>query len=589
MTRSQCLLVLIACSGLVACTPCDGDITVHFKFPETLRNVDELEIFVGVHGEIGTQQSMLTASHPLGQAEASVHVQIAKYHAGDELDISVRLSSQGKLVATNSRTTTVTGSCGSLDFDLGFNDTDMNLYIKNRVDLLFVIDDSPGMGAKQTELMAAFPDLLKILDDAGKTPPAWYHIGVVTTDLGAGAITLGSGPCRPGGRSGKLQALGAAADASCQPPVGGENFIDYNQLASTNNLPGGQDLATTLRCMASVGTKGCGVEQPLEAAYQALHTKPAENHDFLRPEALQAVVFLTDEDDCSVPADSDLFDPAMTSYSPTLLYRCTQLGIECIDPSDGRLKPLPDGDSGGLWTGCMSLPATSGGKLIDINKYINLFSAPSGAGGLKVDPNDVILVGLTGSSSVGAASKLVSTSGGSCSAPSATCEAVLQPGCVAPNNPQFTGTPAVRLNQVIEAGRQRQLASICDSSYSSAMQGLGQLIAGKVGLGCLRMPVDPSAPDCTVADVTANADGSTTTTPIPRCAGGDTQTCWQLDPAQCEQLVCANAGDPGQHFSISIHRNSGPQPPSTNIQTSCRTLAVTRDSNGNPPQCGAPL
>src|SRR5581483_2182930 len=69
------------------------------------------------------------------------------------------------------------------------------------IDLLFVIDNSPSMAPKQAEL-------------------AHFHVGVVTTDLGAQSFNLGS-QCRPGGDGARLQALGAAATPDCRPPTGG--------------------------------------------------------------------------------------------------------------------------------------------------------------------------------------------------------------------------------------------------------------------------------------------------------------------------------------------------------------------------------
>src|SRR5678810_1237615 len=82
--------------------------------------------------------------------------------------------------------------------------------VKNKVDILFVIDDSPSMTPKQNELKNRFPDLIKVLDDFGAMGnPAWYHIGVVTSDLGAGPTTPTSN-CRPGGLGAKLQNLGRA-------------------------------------------------------------------------------------------------------------------------------------------------------------------------------------------------------------------------------------------------------------------------------------------------------------------------------------------------------------------------------------------
>src|SRR2546421_11412665 len=76
--------------------------------------------------------------------------------------------------------------------------------VKNKVDILFVIDDSPSMTPKQDQLKKRFPLLVKVLEDfAAKGNPAWYHIGVVTSDLGA-AMSTASSNCKAGGLGGRL-------------------------------------------------------------------------------------------------------------------------------------------------------------------------------------------------------------------------------------------------------------------------------------------------------------------------------------------------------------------------------------------------
>src|SRR5262249_17054929 len=142
--------------------------------------------------------------------------------------------------------------------------------------------------------------------------------------------------------------------------------IDYDQASGVTNLPPGQDLAATFACMASVGDKGCGFEQPLEAAYRALHDPPPENAGFLRSEAILAVIYVTDEDDCSAPPDSTLFDPArVDTYGALLSYRCTQFGVQCGNPP----APPPYGSSEGPLTGCAAAPNPDGagpGLLYDV-------------------------------------------------------------------------------------------------------------------------------------------------------------------------------------------------------------------------------
>ena len=172
--------------------------------------------------------------------------------------------------------------------------------IKNKVDILFMIDNSPSMSPMQNELRRRFPELIKVLDEfAARGSPASYHIGVVTSDLGAAGYRLGAiggaAQCEPGGDGGRLVAIGEAAPVTCGRLGKGLNFIDYNQIDGTNNLPPGQDLATTFGCMAAVGDKGCGYEHQLESAYRALHDPIPENAGFLRSDAILAVVFRSEE------------------------------------------------------------------------------------------------------------------------------------------------------------------------------------------------------------------------------------------------------------------------------------------------------
>src|SRR2546423_7848086 len=117
--------------------------------------------------------------------------------------------------------------------------------VKNKVDLLFMIDNSPSMAPKQKELANRFPTLIKALQNfAAQGNPASYHIGVVNSDLGAGPFTLNQGQCHPGGDGGKLQVT-PAAGAPNVPAAGtnfslggGVRFIDYNQPAGTGHIMG---------------------------------------------------------------------------------------------------------------------------------------------------------------------------------------------------------------------------------------------------------------------------------------------------------------------------------------------------------------
>jgi len=94
-----------------------------------------------------------------------------------------------------------------------------------------------------------------------------------------------------------------------------------------------------------VGTGGCGFEHQLASVRAALDgcdttCKQPANVNFLRKDAYLAVIILTDEDDCSAPTNSTLFDPTQTTLSselgPLTSYRCFQFGNLCGGVDPGR-------------------------------------------------------------------------------------------------------------------------------------------------------------------------------------------------------------------------------------------------------------
>jgi hypothetical protein len=442
-------------------------------------------------------------------------------------------------------------------------------------DILFMIDNSPSMAPAQETLRAQLANLIQILDTFAKDgSPGSYHIGVVTSDLGAGQFNIGGGQCRPGGDGGKLQAVGAGASPDCLSPVDA-NYLIYDQVGNTSNTPPSQDLVTTLGCMVSVGDKGCGFEHQLESVYRALHDPPPENTGFLRPDAVLVIVFLTNEDDCSAPPDTDLFDPArVADYGALLSYRCTQFGVQCGNPA----VPPPYGDSLGPLTGCAAAPNPPG-KLFDVSRYIQLFRTPAAAGGVKVNPADVVLFAIDAPSEpfqVLAANpdSLPPSPYIRCAGPidGKTCAVVLDHSCGPPEEAIY-GDPAVRLNAVV--GTPVLGTSICDSTYGPALTALGNTIVSyRQGNGCLPGVLsDPNDPVCKVSDLSSLPDGTTLTQNIPSCAASDgTQPCWRLEPtASCAHYVDKRDG------TISAQRLTidRPTPVSPNTVTQARCIVLT--------------
>lgn len=195
------------------------------------------------------------------------------------------------------------------------------------VDMLFVIDNSASMGPEQILLGEALPDMLAALRDAPHAPRS-VQLGVVTTDLGTGDVTLPT--CESSsGDDGLLQTMGASLPGCLRlyPP-----FLRFLPGAPSSSA---DETGMDLSCLTTRGTEGCGFEQPFEAALKALtpSSDPTtfmmgsrghgdlENFGFRREGSILTIVVLSDEDDCSA-SDPGLFEPANPRYSSALNLRC---------------------------------------------------------------------------------------------------------------------------------------------------------------------------------------------------------------------------------------------------------------------------
>jgi hypothetical protein len=338
-----------------------------------------------------------------------------------------------------------------------------------KVDVLFVVDNSFSTGPIQDQLKASFPAFAAALDAfPSKNAATSFHIGVVTTDLGAGPAPVGG--CAVGGDGGKLQALGFAAAAGCIAPTGGKPYMDIDQVGGGNNLPAGQTFEQTFACMASVGSMGCGLEHVLESPYKALSGSIPENAGFLRDDALLAVVWVTNEDDCSAPPDTDLFNANLTQYGTLTSYRCSNYGVMCGNPP----ALLPYGDSGGPLSMCQGATTAAGAKLFEVNRYINYFTK---AGGVKANPGAVILASLA--APVTPVQSILANPQDpmqpTCAAPNgSTCMVMLKHSCV---SGMVTGDPPVRLTQVVEAAPRHSTSDVvCGASFDAALQSIADAI-----------------------------------------------------------------------------------------------------------------
>ncbi|MSP61716.1 MAG: hypothetical protein EXR72_15555 [Myxococcales bacterium] len=294
----------------------------------------------------------------------------------------------------------------------------------NKVDVLFMIDNSNSMEAMQEELRARFPQFLEVFFDLAKKGTFLdLHVGVVTSDYGAGATGAPGCDRSGGGGGGRLvpgRLMGCVA--------GEQDYIAYNFATGAGNVTE-KGFAAAFTCEASVGANGCGFEHPLESVYAALHNETGAPGGFVREGALLVVVFLANEDDCSAPSGSDLFDAnRVAEYGYGTSYRCPRFGLVC-----GGVRP-PYGASGGALPMCVSAPNPGGagpGKLHDVARHIDYFTKPSFRGGVKLSPQDVLLVGVDApSESVEVLLSNPGTTGGEPYVPCSQLNEASNPPCV---------------------------------------------------------------------------------------------------------------------------------------------------------------
>ncbi|MBL9013450.1 MAG: hypothetical protein JNL83_04690 [Myxococcales bacterium] len=156
-----------------------------------------------------------------------------------------------------------------------------------KIDLLFVIDNSGSMGQEQTNLIANFPQFINVLNQSGLD----YRVAVTTTARDyhyTMSFPVGGGvPMNTGaGEDGEM-----IKPASCNMT---KRWIDKND----------PNPAQTFSCVANVGTGGNADEMPLGAMRDAFEDRMADmtNAGFRRADALLGIVMLTDEEDCSYEA-----------------------------------------------------------------------------------------------------------------------------------------------------------------------------------------------------------------------------------------------------------------------------------------------
>ncbi|HEY4392826.1 MAG TPA: hypothetical protein VGP64_02135, partial [Polyangia bacterium] len=252
------------------------------------------------------------------------------------------------------------------------------------------------------------------------------------------------------------------------------------------------DIGGVLQCIMLLGDTGCGFEHQLASIDRALGADgalPSTNADFLRPEALLVIIILSNEDDCSAPADTMLYSlnggmqNITNPLGPVANYRCNQFGHLCTDPGSGAVISPPlifPSDAQGT-TAAPTLDLTSctsndtNGLLTPVARFVSDIRA------LKSDPDNQIVVGAVIAPPSPYTVQWVKAIGGQNSPPGELWPQMEHScGPAGAVNPEATslssdgsfGDPGVRIAQFVGAFPKSHLGSICDVSYGPVLGGV---------------------------------------------------------------------------------------------------------------------
>ena len=200
--------------------------------------------------------------------------------------------------------------------------------VVDKVDLLFMVDNSGSMLEEQASLAEELPRLVRVLTSGDRTgdgpssddfdPVKSLHVGVITSDMGVAGFNVPTCTRAP-----------MFGDDGLMPM-----FLEYEPGVSPQTP---DEFGAEFRRLATTGIGGCGFEQQLEATLKAITPSSSgitffgatrghgdvENAGFLRPDSVLALVLVTDEEDCSIRTGSeDIFNQMSSTYTGDLNLRC---------------------------------------------------------------------------------------------------------------------------------------------------------------------------------------------------------------------------------------------------------------------------
>jgi len=400
--------------------------------------------------------------------------------------------------------------------------------VNRDIDILFVIDDSPWVLDKQTNLKNNFPNFINVLNTIEGGLPN-VHLGVVSSDLGTKGADdatagpgIGSGPgsCSGNGKAGNLQTNGSTL-------VSGNFISDTKNTDGTRSTNYSGALSDAFSAIASLGASGCGFEQHLEAAKRAVNNNPS-NSGFVRPNAYLALIFIQDEDDCSF-AHSTILGSDTNTLGPLQSFRCNRFGHVCETNGSNPTEMNLTGNKGV----CSSAPSSQ--YLTSLDGYVSFFK------GLKAAPANVVVAAIAGPTTPYEV-ELRTPPGGGTAIPAVAHSCSYVGGTGQPE----VADPSTRLVEFLNQFPNRNtFSTICQQDLSGSLTQIAQLLRLVVGSPGVNANVSPTA-DCRVTETSGGV-----ATMVPACGAARPCYRFETDPANCPSA-------PNQR--LVIDRDQAPPP-----------------------------
>jgi len=407
--------------------------------------------------------------------------------------------------------------------------------LERSVDILFVIDNSGSMGEEQGTLAKNFASFIEVLEGDGVG--ASYRVGITTTNYDG----LRASSCRDRldeftwhgrvGNQGEFSDVYAQEPGCLEPcslrevplvPTSTDRDSTprvrpwLEKIGGRTNIGESIDISDALECVGPQGIGGHGFEAPLESMREVLLDSES---GFLRDDALLAVIFVTDEEDCSMPLQYRTDIGAALPYTAALWSGglrpssavCWRAGVTCegAAPRYDRCY-AEDHDFSGQ-------PTTPGDAVLyPLDRYVDTLRGISRDKELRGGNGRVLIAVIAGvPEDYPESGQLVYEDS---DFPEFNQEYGIGPGCGRGSETVGAppGIPPVRLREVAEAfaTEGRNIFSICSDDYSVALEQIAAAISELGSRACVPgcvLDTDPYIAgvqaECTVVEERAEADG----------------------------------------------------------------------------------